>query len=157
LLFLPYLEGERSPIFDSNARGVYFRIGAEHESAHFLRSTLEGVTFALRSILDVYRETTTVSDVRIIGGGGNSGLWRQMMADIWGVRTWSVTAKASSVGSIGVAMAAAVGAGVYRNLAEAGSAVKLGAKSEPNAAVEPAYASQYHTFTELYRSVKALY
>ncbi|MDR0819266.1 MAG: hypothetical protein LBN43_06820, partial [Oscillospiraceae bacterium] len=150
LVFLPYIEGERSPIFDSNARGVFFRIGAEHQKAHFLRSALEGVTFALRSILDVYRETLSVSDIRIIGGGGNSELWRQMMADIWNVRTWSVSANASSVTSLGVAMAAAVGVGAFKNLSEASSAVLPVNYSEPNTELTDIYNSGYDTFIKLY-------
>jgi xylulokinase len=157
LIFLPYIEGERSPIFDSNARGVFFRVNSEHSKSHFLRAVLEGVTFALRSILDVYRETLTVSDIRVIGGGGNSELWRTIMADIWNVRTWSVSAKASSVTSLGVAKAAAVGAGVFKNLREASSIVTPVSQSVPNPALAEVYNSRYDTFVKLYKNVKELF
>lgn len=157
LIFLPYIEGERSPIFDPNARGVYFRIGAEHGKAHFLRATLEGVTFALRSILEVYRETRSISDIRVIGGGGRSRLWRQMMADIFNVPTWTVSAKASSVTSRGVALAAAVGVGVYKNLSEAGACFSPVEQSEPRAEFLDLYNEQFRTFVELYCRINDLY
>ncbi|MGD2175258.1 MAG: FGGY family carbohydrate kinase, partial [Candidatus Brocadiaceae bacterium] len=51
LIFLPYLEGERSPIYDADARGVFFGITPAHERCHFLRATVEGVSYALRSVL----------------------------------------------------------------------------------------------------------
>ena len=56
LTFLPYLDGERTPVFDSNARGVFFNIGSVHRRAHFARAVLEGTGYALRSILDIYRD-----------------------------------------------------------------------------------------------------
>jgi xylulokinase len=157
LVFLPYIEGERSPIFDSDARGVYFRIGAEHGRAHFLRATLEGVTIALRSILDVYRENRVIDNIRIIGGGGNSPLWRQMIADILNVRAWSVTAKASSIGARGVALAAAVGIGVYRNLVEAGSRLEPAQQSFPRSEYLKLYDGLARTYTDLYLRLKDLF
>jgi len=157
LVFLPYLEGERSPIFDSNARGVYFRIGAEHSKSYFLRATLEGVTFALRSILDVYRETREVGDIRIIGGGGGSSLWRQVMADVWNVRTWAASAKASALTSRGIALAAAVGVGVYKNLSEVSATLFPAGQSEPREDYTKVYNERYYSFTELYKRIKDLY
>lgn len=157
LVFLPYLEGERSPIFDTKARGVYFYIGTEHSRAHFLRATLEGVTLALRSILDVYRETRIIKDIRIIGGGGSSQLWRQMMADIFNVRTWSVTTIPSGVTSRGVALAAAVGAGVYESLSQAGTALSPAEESKPRTEFIELYNDRFQMFTGLYHRVKDLY
>lgn len=56
LTFLPYLDGERTPVFDANARGVFFNIGSMHKRAHFARAVLEGTGYALRSILDIFRD-----------------------------------------------------------------------------------------------------
>jgi len=157
LIFLPYIEGERSPIFDPNARGVYFRIASEHGKAHFMRATLEGVTLALRSILEVYRETRQISDIRVIGGGGRSRLWRQMMADIFNVPTWTVSSRTSSVTSRGVALAAAVGVGVYKDLGQAGAAFSPVEWSEPRPEFSKLYDDLYKTFVELYCRINDLY
>ncbi len=132
LVFLPYLECERSPIFDANARGVFFNINAGHRREHFCRAVFEGVAYALRSILDVHRLSVKVTDLRVIGGGSNSALWRQILADIMGVNVFTTSAQASSVTSLGVAMAAGVGVGAYKSLAEAASFISLLEKTSPN-------------------------
>ena len=71
LVFLPYLEGERSPIYDEQAQGVFFGMTQQHRREHFLRAVLEGVGCGLSQILDVLRERDEISDLRIIGGGAN--------------------------------------------------------------------------------------
>lgn len=68
LVFLPYLEGERSPIYDEQAQGVFFGMTQEHRREHFLRAVLEGVGCGLSQILDVLRERDEISDLHIIGG-----------------------------------------------------------------------------------------
>jgi xylulokinase len=80
-----------------------------------------------------------------------------MMADIWNVRTWSVSANASGVTSLGVAMAAAVGVGAFKNLSEASSAVLPVNYSEPNTELTDIYNSGYDTFIKLYPKVKELF
>ena len=69
LIFLPYLEGERSPIYDEQAQGVFFGMTQQHRREHFLRAVLEGVGCGLSQILDVLREQGKITDLRIIGGG----------------------------------------------------------------------------------------
>lgn len=157
LVFLPYLEGERSPIFDARARGVFFNINADHRREHFCRAVFEGVAYALRSILDVHRLSVQVTDLRVIGGGSNSALWRQILADIWGVNVWTTSVKASSVTSLGVAMAASVGVGAYKNLAEASAAITLMEKTAPIPENGQLYDKLYDTFLQLYPRVRALY
>ena len=96
LIFLPYLEGERSPIFDPNARGVFFGIGAQHRREHFLRAVLEGVAYALRSILEVYRGFGPFEELRIIGGGAQSEIWTQIISDVCDARLWTVRGDSNS-------------------------------------------------------------
>jgi xylulokinase len=157
LVFLPYIDGERSPIFDACARGVFFNIDSHHQRSHFVRSVLEGISYALCSILAVYRESGAVSELRLIGGGANSKLWRQILADILGVEIRITDVHADSITSLGVALAAGVGAGVYKNLDEAASIVKIVDTTVPlkeNAAV---YERLYNIYRQLYPQIKSLY
>jgi xylulokinase len=157
LIFLPYIEGERSPVFDEQARGVFFNIDSRHQRSHFTRSVLEGISYALRSILEVYRESGRVSKLRLIGGGAYSKLWRQILADVLRVDILVTDAQAGSITSLGAALAAGVGVGMYKSIDQAASLVKIVdtiAPIEENAAV---YDRLYGIYRRLYQQVKPLY
>ncbi len=85
LLFLPYLFGERAPIYNENARGVFFGLGSQHTQAHFARAGIEGILFALYSIFDhlQIRHTDEV-EIRATGGYIRSELMLQIQADMFG-------------------------------------------------------------------------
>ena len=84
LLFLPYLNGERTPYPDENARGVFFGLSYRHGLGEICRSVMEGVTYSLRDTIEILREfDVQVNEVRASGGGAKSELWRQMQADIF--------------------------------------------------------------------------
>ena len=59
LIFLPYLQGERAPIWNANARGVYFGLNIKHEQQHFVRATIEGIMYAIYSIGKTLEEHRT--------------------------------------------------------------------------------------------------
>lgn len=86
LLFVPYLLGERAPIWDAEAQGTLLGIKITHHKAHFIRATLEGILFGLFSVVEILlpdlkiRKETTVM---VSGGFGKSELWLQMVADIF--------------------------------------------------------------------------
>jgi xylulokinase len=83
LFFLPYLNGERCPHNDPDVRGAFIGLHLRHRKAHFIRSVLEGVAFGLRDLSEVITELGMVSErIFASGGGANSSLWRQIMADI---------------------------------------------------------------------------
>jgi gluconokinase len=86
LLFVPYLLGERAPIWDASAQGTLFGIQIIHTQSHFIRATLEGILFGLFSVIEILipdlqkrQETTVMAS----GGFGKSELWLQMAADIF--------------------------------------------------------------------------
>jgi xylulokinase len=86
LIFLPYLTGERAPILDPAARGVFFGLHAGHGLGHIVRAVLEGVAFSQRQCLEQIREAGATAQVlRGAGGGLASPLWRQILADVLGV------------------------------------------------------------------------
>ena len=118
LLFLPYLTGERTPHNDSNARGVFFGLHLGHTRGHLVRAVMEGVTFALRDSLELMRTMVDeIPQVRAIGGGARSPLWRQMQADIFGTPVLSLGNAGGP--AYGAAIMAAVGAGVFDSIEEA--------------------------------------
>lgn len=86
LLFVPYLLGERAPIWDAEAQGTLLGIKITHHKSHFIRATLEGILFGLFSVVEILlpdpkiRKETTVM---VSGGFGKSELWLQMVADIF--------------------------------------------------------------------------
>ncbi len=85
LIFLPYLLGERAPIYDSNARGVFFGISIQHSRAHFKRAVLEGICWGLKSIMIALEEVVQPVE-RIVASGGfvHSDPWVQLLSDILG-------------------------------------------------------------------------
>ena len=108
LVFLPYLNGERTPYPDPFAKGVFFGLSYRHGLNEISRSVMEGVTFSLRDTIELLRDAEVpVDEVRASGGGAKSELWLQMQADIYNARI--VTTNVSETGCVGAAMLAAIG------------------------------------------------
>lgn len=85
LIFLPYLNGERAPLWDTRAGGVYFNMRQHHNQAHFLRAGLEGICFALNDVVQTLeRSSVPIKQIHISGGFINSPFWTQLLADITG-------------------------------------------------------------------------
>ena len=154
LIFLPYLAGERSPIFDSLARGVFFGINPNHDRRHFCRAVFEGVSYALAGNLDIMRERIPVNEMRIIGGGAKSRLWRQILADAGRVCVRGIDTSADAATSLGVAAAAAVGVGVFHGLDEAVGRVGMTDSTMPDPANGAVYSDRMRLYQMLYPLLK---
>jgi xylulokinase len=112
LLFLPYLMGERAPHLDPAARGGWIGLTARHGRPELIRAVMEGVAYSLRDCLELFREIgVPVADVRASGGGARSLLWREIMADIFGVPV--TTLEIGEGPAYGAALLASVGAGIH--------------------------------------------
>ncbi|RAK07216.1 xylulokinase [Halanaerobium saccharolyticum] len=112
LTFLPYLYGERTPHADADARGVFFGISGKHQRGHFIRSVMEGVSFALKDSLELIKARgVEIDEIRLIGGGANSELWQQITADIFGETISLINIEQGP--AFGAAIIAGVGAGVF--------------------------------------------
>ncbi len=84
LIFHPYLAGERSPLWDANARASFFGLGLHHHKGHLIRAVLEGVVYNLHLVLQALEETIgDAKSIQATGGFARSQLWRQMLADIF--------------------------------------------------------------------------
>ena len=155
LLYLPYLMGERTPHLDPDCRGVFFGLSALHTKNHMLRAVMEGVTYSLNDCLAVLREMQ-VAPARLTacGGGGKSPFWRQMLADICGCGI--TTIHASEGAALGAAILGAVGAGLYKTVREACSAIiRVDTLSEPDEAAAAQYAKGYKLYTDLYPQMQS--
>lgn len=119
LVFLPYLAGERSPHIDPDARGAFVGLSLHHTRAHLARAVVEGVTFGLRDGFDALRRVTGVvpTEVRLTGGGGRSGVWRQLLANVFGVPV--VTLSCEEGPAFGAAILAGLRNGMWSSVAEA--------------------------------------
>ena len=153
LIFLPYLDGERSPVFDAQARGTFFGLSLSHTRPHFMRATFEGVAYALNSILRVFEEQGKSEQIRIIGGGANSALWKQIMADVWKTPVAALNASANDSTSLGVAAAAGAAAGLFGSLREATDYIKVKNVTEPSRE-QQSYEKYFAVYQKLYEDLK---
>jgi xylulokinase len=154
---LPYLEGERSPIFDSYAKGVYFGMTPRHERQHFLRACLEGTSYALRGILEAICEKHSFAQMRIIGGGAKSVFWKQLIADICNIAVSDVSVLGKNATSLGAAIAAGVGIGLYADMETATKNIGITATLLPVRKDRHIYDARYKTFTQVYDRLKPVF
>jgi xylulokinase len=155
LFFLPYLTGERTPHADPDARGAFVGLGVHHTAAHLTRAVLEGVSYGLRDSLELLRELgLRPTQVRASGGGLRSALWRQMLADVFGVKIVTVTSTEGA--AYGAALLAGVGAGRWPSVEAAGdAAVQVTGVTTPGPDAD-GYARAYPRFRALYPALKAV-
>ncbi|MDR6845374.1 gluconokinase [Flavobacterium granuli] len=123
LLFVPYLLGERAPIWDAEAQGTLLGIKITHHKAHFIRATLEGILFGLFSVVEILlpdpkiRKETTVM---VSGGFGKSELWLQMVADIFQMKVVvSETIEGAAWGAVLIGFKAIGNTNSFENKTEA--------------------------------------
>lgn len=152
LIFLPYLNGERTPHLDPDSRGVFFGLSSIHEKSHLIRSILEGVAFSLNDCLSILRDLDVDAETMIItGGGASSPLWREIIANVFDC---TMNRCESNQGpSLGAAILAGVGSGVFSNLEDGcEKVVKIKDSFEPHNQAD--YASYYEIYKNLYPAVK---
>lgn len=154
LLFLPYLMGERSPHLDPACRGVFFGLSAMHDKKHLIRAVLEGVAYAQRDCVDVFREMgVDINQMMVCGGGANSTLWRQILADVYGMSVRTVQSEQGP--ALGCAILAGVGMGVYPSMEHACTQLIATDKTtEPDPAYTKIYLKYYRLYQKLYRDLK---
>lgn len=156
VVFLPYMAGERSPVWDPNAKGVYYGLDFNKTKGHMVRAAMEGVAFSLKHNLDIAEDTgAKVEELRAMGGSANSLLWTQIKSDITGKPI--VVPSSDTATTLGAVILAGVGVGVYKDFEEAvHMTVKLTRRHEPDMEKHRLYQKNYETYLELYKSLKGL-
>jgi xylulokinase len=154
LIFLPYLTGERTPYPDPNARGTFFGLTLRHNKSHMVRAVMEGVAYSLRDCIELFRDLAIpINQVRAVGGGARSALWRQIMADVFG--TELVTINVTDSTAYGAGLLAGVGTGIYASVSEAcATTVRITDRTEPEPADQATYNEYYPVYGSLYRALK---
>ena len=156
LIFLPYMNGERTPIWDPDAKGVFYGIDFSKTKGHFVRALMEGVAYSLRHNLDTAAKSGShVSVLRATGGAANSRFWTQLKADVTGIPV-TVPGSDNATG-LGAAILAGVGTGVYSGFGEAVS-MTVGEKRrhDPDPGLFGIYTRNYNAYLELYERTKGL-
>lgn len=154
IIFLPYMAGERSPIWNPDAKGVLYGLGFDKTRGHVARALLEGVAFSLEHNLRTAAETgARVERLSAMGGSANSALWTQIKADVTG-KTIEVPAS-DTASTLGAALLAGVGCGVYRSYDEAvARTVRVTKVYEPDPARHELYQKLMERYLGLYEALK---
>lgn len=154
LIFLPYMAGERSPIWDAHAKGVLFGLSFATTRAHLYRAVMEGVAYSLEHNIRTASEAGVEIDAMYaVGGAANSDVWTQIKADVTG-KTINVPA-ADTATTLGAAILAGVGVGLYPGFEEATRrTTRILRAHHPDPARHQRYQSWFELYAELYEQLK---
>ena len=155
--FLPYLMGERSPINDTDARGVFIGMSMDTSRADLVQAVLEGVAFAIRDSFEVAKSLgISIPRSNICGGGSKSTLWRTILANVLGIPLDIV--KTEQGPGYGAALLAMVADGQYPSVQAACDAlVEVVDTVEPDADLTARYEDRYQRFKQIYPACKELF
>lgn len=150
LLFLPYLAGERAPIFDETARGVFLGLTFAHGRGHLARAVLEGAAFAIRHVAaPIVAAGVEVREMRLAGRPARSELWARIKADATGFPVALLAVDETAV--VGAAIVAARGAGLVPSIEEGIRAlVRIDRRIAPDPALVARYDALFGIYRELY-------
>ncbi len=149
LLVLPYLAGERTPVFDPHARGVFAGMTLRHGRGHLFRAAYEGISFGIRQILERLDDAHTAGRTVAVGGGLRSPIWAQTVTDVTG-RAQLVPEQAIGA-SYGGALLAAIGAGV---VAPETDWARIAREITPDPKNVALYDELYETWRQLYPATR---
>ncbi|MDR2402792.1 MAG: hypothetical protein LBD78_02045 [Spirochaetaceae bacterium] len=154
LLFLPYLAGERAPVWNPRARGVFMGLSLSSSRRELARAIVEGVCFAIRDVIGVMEETgAPVRELRVSGGPGESAVFNQLKADISGRRVLLPPRRDAEL--LGLTALGAVAAGKYASPEEAaGVMVTITGEYIPDEGRASLYEGMFERYRGLYRSLK---
>ena len=146
VIFLPYMFGERSPIWDSAARGVFFGLSLATKKADLVRAIMEGAAFGLRHNAETAAGSGfEIAQLACVGGGARSAVWNQIKADVLQVPIR--LPRAATGAPLGDALAAGVATGVYASFEEA---VRRVVRVEREFAPDPALRARYDALYQVY-------
>lgn len=157
LVFLPYLAGERAPIFDEAARGVLFGLTLAHGPEHVVRAALEGAAFAVRHVVEPLAAAgAPLRELRLAGRVTAGDVWAQIKADVLGVPVAIPAVGETAV--VGAAILAAAGVGAMGDLEAAVVAMtSVVRRLEPDVAVHAQYDELFAVYRELYPALRPVF
>lgn len=156
ITFLPYLMGERSPIYDPLARGAFLGVSLRHTKADFMRAIMEGVGYSIRHRVAIIEEQgVSIPHLYVAGGGANSFLWRQIVADVTGKPTQVL--QVTEAACMAAAILAGTGTGLYTSIKSAcAELLPVVGRCEPRASAQALYSRAFDVYLKLYEYTKPL-
>jgi gluconokinase len=153
LIFLPYIYGERAPVWDAEARGAFLGIRSSHTTAHFMRAVMEGICFSFLQIMELMQEDdSSIKFIYASGGFTASRVWLKMMTDILNKTICvSYSADASAMGAVYMAM---YHLGIIHDWKEVKQFVRVDEEISPDKDGHDRYERNYKIFSGLYDKLK---
>lgn len=154
MIFLPYINGERAPIWNQRATGNFSGVSITHKQEHFVRSVMEGITFNLYQIEQALERLAGKTETIYVNGGlARSPLWLQMLADIFGKEVYVAETHHSS--AWGAAWTALVATGKAESFEQIKQSVKLSNAVIPNEESHKIYQEIYKKYTALVKDISS--
>jgi xylulokinase len=153
VLFLPYLAGERSPLWDPTARGAFVGLSLAHGRGHLVRAIVEASALAIRHVAEpILAAGVRVRDMRVCGGPARSEMWNQVKADVTGFPVQIPTVLETAV--VGAAILGASGIGAYADVRAAIQGMtRVARRLEPRADLRDLYDTVYGAYTSLHPAI----
>jgi gluconokinase len=149
LLLLPFLSGERAPYWNANARGVFFGMSLHHDRSHFVRAVLEGILLAAYSITTALSDLTETSNSILASGGfARSEVWRQMMADLFGMEV--LVPEVYEASGLGAAVLAMYAVKEIHQLEDVRPMIRIRDRHAPNLQRSEQYHKLFDRYQRLY-------
>ncbi len=157
LVMLPHLQGAMAPEANPDAKGVFYGFTLRHGRSHFIRAIMEAVCFIVRRNIEVIEGMgVPVSEIRALGGGARSRVWKQIEADVTGRPV--LTTRNEEAATLGAAILAGKAVGLYSSVQEAvEQMVQIEAQFEPNRANTTVYDEAFGTYVDLYTALCPLF
>ncbi|WP_269409967.1 xylulokinase [Lentibacillus daqui] len=156
LYYLPYLNGERTPHNDPDARGVFFGIHYQHTRDHFTRAVLEGVSYSLRDCYELIKRcNVSINDLYVTGGASKSPAWRQILTDVLGRGLTFFDGREGP--AFGASLLAGLGTGVWENAKAFPAFFDTGNETAMIHENAKQYDTGYHMYKKIYDHVKPLF
>jgi xylulokinase len=157
LVMLPHLQGAMAPEANPKASGVFYGFTLRHGRSHFIRAIMEGVGFIVRRNIEVIEGLgVSVNEIRALGGGARSRIWKQMEADIVGRPVLTTTNEEAA--TLGAAILAGKAVGLYSSVEEAAERmIQIKERFEPNPANRAMYEAAFGTYVRLYDALCPLF
>ncbi len=156
LLALPYFIGEKTPVFDPLARGIFWGITLQHTRAHFFRAILEGISYGFLHHIQILEEMgQSISRVRVTNGGAKSFLWKQVTSDVLGLPLEIVENHPGS--SLGVAFMAGLRSGMFSSWDDIEKCISIKTVIEPDEKNHAVYKEMFPFYLKLYQANRELF
>jgi len=159
LLFLPYLNGERAPVSDTNAKGGFWGIGPKTQKSDLARSVVEGICFSYKQLTKLITDEKSKEYLTVIGGGTKSSFWNQVLADVLG-RPIRIPEDSEYMTALGISATAFVNLGWSQSYNDFSEHFLIPVKTKtynPNPENFELYKKSYHQYLKLYPNLKGMY